>query len=303
MDSNTNEVVHDFPPFIRIYKDGRVERLLGTETIPPTTDPLTGVQAKDITISLETGVSARLFLPKITNSTHKLPLLIYIHGGAFCIESPFSPQYHNHLNSLIAQANVVAVSIHYRRAPEHPLPIAYDDTWAAMQWAISHRKADGPEAWLNDHVDFDRIFLAGDSAGATIAHNMARRVGVDGLLGVKIIGIVLVHPYFGNKEASKLLDLIFPTLTGTDDLRIYPAGDSQLSRLGCSRVLVFVAEKDGLKDRGWTYCEVLKKSGWNGVVEIVETEGEDHVFHLFNPNCERAEALVKQMASFMNQED
>lgn len=303
MDSNTNEVVHDFPPFIRIYKDGRVERLLGTETIPPTTDPLTGVQAKDITISLETGVSARLFLPKITNSTHKLPLLIYIHGGAFCIESPFSPQYHNHLNSLVAQANVVAVSIHYRRAPEHPLPIAYDDTWAAMQWAISHSKADGPEAWLNDHVDFDRIFLAGDSAGATIAHNMARRVGVDGLLGVKIIGIVLVHPYFGNKEASKLLDLIFPTLTGTDDLRIYPAGDSQLSRLGCSRVLVFVAEKDGLKDRGWTYYEVLKKSGWNGMVEIVETEGEDHVFHLFNPNCERAEALVKQMASFMNQED
>jgi acetyl esterase/lipase len=172
-----------------------------------------------------------------------------------------------------------------------------------MQWAISHSKADGPEAWLNDHVDFDRIFLAGDSAGATIAHNMARRVGVDGLLGVKIIGIVLVHPYFGNKEASKLLDLIFPTLTGTDDLRIYPAGDSQLSRLGCSRVLVFVAEKDGLKDRGWTYYEVLKKSGWNGMVEIVETEGEDHVFHLFNPNCERAEALVKQMASFMNQED
>lgn len=303
MDStNTNEVAHDFPPFIRVYKDGRVERLLGTETIPPTTDPITGVQSKDITISQETGVSARIYLPKITtNSTQKLPLLIYIHGGAFCIESPFSPHYHNHLNLLVSQANVVAVSIHYRRAPEHPLPIAYDDTWEAMQWAFSHKNSDGPEAWLNEQADFDRVFLAGDSAGATIAHNMVRRVGVDGLEGVKIVGIILVHPYFGNNEPSKFLDFIFPTSTGPDDHRIYPAGDSELSRLGCTKVLVFVAEKDGLNGRGKSYHEVLKKSGWDGTVEIVETEGEDHVFHLFNPNCDKADDLVKRMASFVKE--
>jgi acetyl esterase/lipase len=122
--------------------------LLSTETIPPTTDPLTGVQSKDITISLGTALSARLFLPNITTSTaaHKLPL-IYIHDGAFCVESPFFPLYHNYVNFVAAEANDVAVSIHYKRAMEHPLPIVYEDTWAALQWVAAHSNGDGPEAW------------------------------------------------------------------------------------------------------------------------------------------------------------
>jgi acetyl esterase/lipase len=122
--------------------------LLNTETIPPTTDPLTGVQSKDITISPGTALSARLFLPNITTSiaAHKLPL-IYIHDGAFCVESPFFPLYHNYVNFVAAEANVVAVLIHYKRAPEHPLPIAYEDTWAAMQWVVAHSKGDRREAW------------------------------------------------------------------------------------------------------------------------------------------------------------
>jgi hypothetical protein len=44
----------------------------------------------------------------------------------------------------------------------------------------------------------------------------------------------------------------------------------------------------------------LKKSGWSGVVEIVETEGEDHVFHLFNPDCDKAVFMMKQVVSFIN---
>ncbi|KAF5448678.1 hypothetical protein F2P56_029187 [Juglans regia] len=301
MDPNTKEVAHDFPPFFRLYKDGTIDRFFGTEIVPPTTDPLTGVQSKDITISPQTGLSARLFLPKTTSFSPKLPLLIYIHGGAFCVESPFSPNYHNHVSSVSAEANVVAVSIHYRRAPEHPLPIAYDDTWAAVQWMASHSKGKGPETWLNDHVDFERVFLAGDSAGANLAHSTARRAAVDGLGEVKIVGMVLIHPYFGNDQRSKMLEIIFPTMSGSDDPRMYPNKDSKLSRLGCSRVLVLVAENDGLKERGWTYYEALRKSGWSGAVDIMETKGEDHVFHLFNPNSENASSLLKQMASFFNQ--
>jgi acetyl esterase/lipase len=65
-------------------------------------------------------------------------------------------------------------------------------------------------------------------------------------------------------------------------------------------VLVFVAENDLLKDRGWYYKELLEKIGWGGVVEVIETKGEGHVFHLFNPKCDNALSLFNQIASFIN---
>lgn len=300
---DSNEIVHDFTPLFLVYKDGRVERLKGNETVPPSTDPQTGVQSKDILISPETDVSARLFIPKITNADQKLPLLIYIHGGAFSIESPFSPLYHNYLTSLVAEANVVAVSIHYRRAPEHPLPIAYDDTWAAVNWVTSHSiNGQGTEPWLKDHADFGRVFLAGDSAGANIAHNMAVRAGVAELPGgVNFLGMIAVHPFFGNDQVDKLWMFLCPSSSGCDDPRLNPAADPRVKSLGCTRVLVLIAGKDWLRDRGLSYYETLKKCGCDGQVEMEEAEGEDHVFHLFNPDCEKAATMMKRVVMFLNQ--
>ncbi|KMT16556.1 hypothetical protein BVRB_3g048490 [Beta vulgaris subsp. vulgaris] len=63
------------------------------------------------------------------NNQKKLPLLLYFHGGGFCLESTFSSKYHNYLNSLASEAQVmiVFVSVEYRRAPKDRLPAAYHD--------------------------------------------------------------------------------------------------------------------------------------------------------------------------------
>ncbi|KAM5549331.1 hypothetical protein ABKV19_000647 [Rosa sericea] len=297
-----DQIAFEYPSRFRIYKDGSAERLKGTETVPPSTDPTTGVQSKDIVLSPESGLAARIYLPKLPDPTRKLPFLLYIHGGGFVIESPYSPIYHSHLNSLSAEANVVALSIRYRRAPEHPLPAAFEDSWAAFEWIAAHSSGNGPEAWLNEYADFNRVFVAGDSAGAALAHHVVRQSGVEGVGGVNIVGLVLFHPYFRNEGPDKLLEVIYPTGGGLEDLKVYPGKDPKLGSLGAGRVLVFVAEKDSLKDRGWSYYEALKKSGWGGVVEIEETEGEDHAFHLYDPSCEKAVSLVKKVAAFMNQE-
>ncbi|KAF9675926.1 hypothetical protein SADUNF_Sadunf09G0084800 [Salix dunnii] len=304
--SDSTGILHDFPPFFRIYKNGRVERITAdAETVPPSDDPHTGVQSKDTVVSQKNGLSVRLFIPRIKDPSQKLPLLIYIHGGAFCVESPFSSIYHSYVTNLVHQANVIAVSVQYRRAPEHPLPVAYDDSWAAIQWVASHVNGNGVESWLNKHADFKRTFLAGDSAGANIVHNMTVRAGVNGLTGVKISGMVLAHPFFGDKEpefSSPVLEFIFPGVNIYDDPRINPvgAGGAELASLQCSRVLIFVAGKDVLRERVYKYYEALKQSGWGGAVEIVETEGEDHVFHLLNPSCDKAEVMMKQVVSFIN---
>ncbi|KAM5549225.1 putative carboxylesterase 12 [Rosa sericea] len=313
----SDELAHDFFPIIKVYKDGRVDRLWGTSTLPASIDPQTGVQSKDVVISTAPPVSVRLYIPKstTTESTRKLPLLVYFHGGGFCNGSAFSPTYHNYLNSLVSEANVVAVSVDYRLVPEHPLPAAYEDSWATLKWVESHFAGNGPEDWLNRHADLNRVFFSGDSAGANIAHHMGLRVGSEKLVGFKLNGIVLVHPYFWGEEPiggelalaenhTKMLAALwrfcYPLTSGSDDPILNPGKDPKLGELGCEKVLVCVAEKDSLKDRGWYYSEVLKKSGWNGVVEVLETKEEQHVFHLINPSCDNAVTMLKKIVSFMN---
>ncbi|KAG6383200.1 hypothetical protein SASPL_157055 [Salvia splendens] len=118
---------------------------------------------------------ARIYLPPNADPTKKLPLLVYYHGGGFIVESAFPPLYHKHLNRLVTQANVVAVSVNYRLAPEFPLPIAFEDSWRALKWI-----AEGEEEWINEFADLKSVYLGGDSAGGNIAHNIAMRVGESG---------------------------------------------------------------------------------------------------------------------------
>ncbi|KAI3844367.1 hypothetical protein MKX03_008701 [Papaver bracteatum] len=315
MEAINSGLAYELLPYLKVYKNGRVERLshYRDEFVPQSIfrDLKMSVSSKDVVIVPQTGLSARL-----SSQKKKLPLLVYFHSGAFCTYSAFNPRYHDYLNSLVAEANVVAVSVEYRRAPENPLPVAYEDSWAALKWVLSHSLSDqqGHEIWLSDHVDFNRIILGGDSSGANIAHNMAIRARItpEQIFDLKLWGVVLVHPHFWGTEpigvekldmdlkqrVDKLWLTVCPTTTtGNDDPLINPATDPNLSRLGCNKVLVCVAEKDLLRDRGWFYYETLKKSGWEGVVEIMESKGEGHVFHLHNPSSENTLNMMKFLVS------
>ncbi|KDP38376.1 hypothetical protein JCGZ_04301 [Jatropha curcas] len=320
--TNDQEVAYELPGLLRLYKDGHVERLRNTDVVPPSSNLSAGISSKDITINIyEPNISARLYLPKLNHPNQKFPLLVYFHGGAFCVGSPFCNKYHSYVTKLVAEANVVAVSVNYRKAPEHPIPAAYEDSWAALHWIASHRNSNGPELWLNNHADFGKVFLAGESAGANIAHNLALAAGSEDLgsgLGIELLGIALVHPYFwgsdpiGSEAADpdkkahidRLWPFICPSNPDNDDLRINPValGGPGLTGLGCKRVLVSVAEKDVLKDRGWVYYRVLSGSGWMGVVEIGETEGEDHAFHLNDLESQKAKNLIQRLAHFFNRD-
>uniref|UniRef100_A0A8R7P920 Alpha/beta hydrolase fold-3 domain-containing protein n=1 Tax=Triticum urartu TaxID=4572 RepID=A0A8R7P920_TRIUA len=95
---------------------------------------------------------------------------MYVHGRSFCTESAFCRTYHNYARSLAARAGALIVSVEYRLAPEHTVPMAYDDAWAALQWVASLS-----DPWLSYLADPGRTFLAGDSAGGNIVYNTAVR--------------------------------------------------------------------------------------------------------------------------------
>lgn len=315
---SADEIAVDAFPFIRIYKSGRIERFLGTSVVPAAVDSATGVVSKDVLVDPATNLSARLYLPGHLHPDRALPVLVYFHGGGFVIESAASPTYHNYLNALVAAAGVVAVSVEYRRAPECPLPAAYDDCFAALRW-VSSRPAEEP--WLAEgRADLGRLFLAGDSAGANIVHHVALRAAAEGLGRdeAAIVGLLLIHPFFWGSEpigseakapaerekTDQLWQLVCPGTNGVDDPLINPAaeGAASLAALPARRVMVAVAEKDMLKDRGRAYHELLSRSGWKGEARLEEAEGPDasHVFHLHNPASEISANMLKTVAAFLN---
>lgn len=174
------------------------------------------------------------------------------------------------------------------------------------------------EPWLVEHADIDRVYLAGDSAGGNIAHNLALRAASRPLPGgVNLAAIVLVDPYFwgtlptASEEAAdptkreqldRLWRLVCPsTESGNDDPRVNPlaAGAPSLAGMGCGRVLVCTAEKDAMRDRAWMYYEALRKSGWRGEAEMYETAAEDHGFYLHHPDGPGAAMLLKRIAAFL----
>lgn len=307
MDSNPSQtqITHDFTPFFRVYNTGHIEKFVEPDFVAPSHDPLTAVTSRDVAVVPENNVSARIFLPKTTAADpKKLPLLIYIHGGGFSLESAFSSLYHNYANSLASESRSVVVSIEYRLAPEHPIPACYDDSYAVVKWVDSHSPVGGgPDPWLNEYADFQGVYVGGDSAGANIAHDMVIRASNsrENGLGIKFAGLILVHPFFGSGKPDKLWDFICPETPGSNDPRLNPSADMDLlSKLGCERVLVCVAEKDWLRRRGLHYYEALKRSDWKGWIECFETEGEEHVFHLFDPTHDKANTLLKRIVGFMD---
>uniref|UniRef100_A0A5K0WK30 Alpha/beta hydrolase fold-3 domain-containing protein n=1 Tax=Nymphaea colorata TaxID=210225 RepID=A0A5K0WK30_9MAGN len=98
--------------------------------------------------------------------------------------------------------------------------------------------------------------------------------------------------------------LACPARPGVDDPIMNPlaVGSPSLSGLGCRRVLVAIAGKDSMQGCGRWFYEALTASGWKGEAEVEEVEGEEHVFHLFRPEDEKAKLLLKRFASFINSE-
>ena len=319
---SADEVLHEFG-IVRVYKSGRVERPLVGPPVAPGLDGATGVESRDVHLG---AYSVRLYLPPAaaaTAASARLPVLVYVHGGGFVAESAASPGCHRFLNRLTAACPALGVSVEYRLAPEHPLPAAYDDSLAALKWTLS-----AADPWVAAHGDLDRVFLAGDSAGANICHYLAVHPDVvdartpqdDGqgggaLARRRLKGAVLIHPWFWGSEAvgeeprdpaframgAGLWFFACPGNSDMDDPRMNPMapGAPGLGALACERVMVCAAEGDFLRWRGRAYAEAVAAARGGGV-ELLETMGEGHVFYLFKPDCDKAKEMLDKMVAFIN---
>ncbi|KAF2594598.1 hypothetical protein F2Q70_00044295, partial [Brassica cretica] len=150
--------------------------------VPPNSFPLDGVFSFD---HLDSSINllTRIYLPaplgpsrygavdltEPLSTTEIVPVLVFFHGGSFTHSSANSAIYDTLCRRLVTICGVVVVSVDYRRSPEHRYPCAYDDGWNALKWVKSR-------IWLRSGKDSNvYVYLAGDSSGGNIAHNVAVR--------------------------------------------------------------------------------------------------------------------------------
>jgi acetyl esterase/lipase len=222
-----------------------------------------GVRIMDRSLPLPAAaLRARVYTPRADGP---LPLVIYFHGGGWVAGNLLS--FDALCSQIAAQVGAVVVSVDYRLAPEHRMPVAAEDAYAATVWLADNGSEVG--------ADSSRLAVAGDSAGGNlaavvaimsrdrqgprIAHQVLIYPGTDGTLtspslqehaNGPILNLVNVRAYRAHYlgpdgDAS---DVRFSPLTAPDHSNLPPA-------------LIQSAQLDPIRDDAARYAEALSRAG------------------------------------------
>ncbi|KAM3750768.1 hypothetical protein ACB098_04G059100 [Castanea mollissima] len=257
----------------------------------PNPNPVKGVKSSDIMVDPSRNLWFRLFVPTDTGTDTSLPVVIFFHGGGFTFLSPSSFAYD-------------AVCRRFART----LP-AY----------LNHRSSSSSSELkqLPDFADLSKCFLAGDSAGANLAHNVAVRASREGFQFVKIIGLISIQPFFGGEERTEseirlrkspiislertdwLWKVFLPQGSDKDHEAVNVSGPNavDISGLEYPETVVFVGGFDPLQDRQRSYYEWLKKSGKQA--RLIEYPDMMHAFYVF-PELPQSSQLIAQVKDFVS---
>ncbi|KAI3794197.1 hypothetical protein L1987_36826 [Smallanthus sonchifolius] len=316
---NNSSVVEEIGRLIRVHKDGYVER---PQVVPHASCMVPSrldVVATDVMINKFTNLWVRVYAPSNRQFSSKLSLLVYFHGGGFCVGSTSWACYHDFLINLTRVASCAVVSVNYRLAPENRLPAAYDDGVNVITWL----KQESLKGTVNElkWCDFSRVYLAGDSAGANIAHHVASRLVSRPVFSPK--GIILIQPFFGGesrtmseKHSTQAVNSAL-TLVASDtywrlalpmgSTRDHPwcnplaRGAPRLSDMRLFKTLVCVAELDILKDRNLEFTSFLASLG--APVQSIIYKDVGHAFQVLHnyPMAQtRTHEMMTHVKAFIN---
>jgi acetyl esterase len=177
--------------------------------------------------------------------------LIWYHGGGWVFGD--IPTADPIVRQIVQATGWRAISIEYRRAPEHPFPAAFDDALAAL-----------------DFVGGGRIVVGGDSAGGNLAAAVANMRPER--IAAQLLIYPCVDPHLRSASAVEFDDA--PFLTGTDMQWFYTQylnGEDHYDdpRVNLTRVtgqgwgptLIWTVGHDPLRDEAVDLAERLRSNG------------------------------------------
>jgi acetyl esterase/lipase len=224
--------------------------------------------------------------------------VLYLHGGGFVFGSPRS---HRGIAARLSHDTGCAVWLpHYRLAPEHPFPAAFDDALAAYRWLIT----DGG-------VPSSAVVVAGDSAGGQLATALTAALSSAPL--PTPAALVLFSPWLdldGESLAQtrrSIRDPFFSVAYATACSKVYRAdhdpADPRLNiltsdLLSFPPVLLQVGGTEILTDGAQRFATKLRDAG--APIDLQIWPGQVHVWHAFANLLPEGKQALREAARFIN---
>jgi acetyl esterase len=244
-------------------------------------------QVSDTTAS---GVPVRIYTPNPDPASPTATAIVYFHGGGWVIGSIRS--HDRFCRTLAARAGVPLIAVDYRLAPEHPFPAAIEDCWAVTEWVAER---------------YERVAVAGDSAGGQLAASVALRARDAGLT---IALQALIYPVTDHAfETESYKEFTDPASLDERQMRWFwdhylsgdaagPAQDHSplraLDVAGVAPALVITAGADPLRDEAEAYARRLLAAGV--AVELHRYEGMIHGFARMSSVIDQAGEAITEVA-------
>ncbi len=207
-------------------------------------------------------IALRWYMPEIEKPQ---PCVIYLHGGGWVLGDLDTQD--TIAWGLARGARALVVSVNYRRAPEHPYPAAFDDSYAVVENVAKYADSLG--------IDASRIALCGDSAGGNLAAAVC--LAARDRKGPNIAAQALLYPvmdvdttresYTENADSPLLtrdemehfLEAYLGERRADPDAYAMPLRAENFSDL--PPAFVHTAEFDPLRDEGHLYYRRLREAG------------------------------------------
>ncbi|MFC5470250.1 alpha/beta hydrolase [Cohnella suwonensis] len=222
-------------------------------------------------------LTVRIYRPSENQS---LPAIVFFHGGGFLFNR--MAHYDPMSGKLATATGHAVISVDYRLAPEHKFPVPVDEAIYATQWVFDHAVEIG--------VDPERIFVAGESVGATLATVVAQQARKNGRPAIS--HQILLNPltdWSSDYESKRtygagyfletaLLEACAAYYLNDDAERANPLASPILGDVeGVAPALIVTAEYDPLRDEGERYADKLRDNGVD--VQLKRYPGMIHTFY------------------------
>lgn len=270
-----------------------VEEQIGDRPVTRTDHTIPGYGGEQITVS----VFAR------ADHRGRGPGIYHVHGGGMVMGDRFASV--RPLIEWVMKYDAVAVTVEFRRAPEHPHPVPVEDCYAGLEWMVANAGELG--------FDPDRLVIFGGSGGGGLAAGVTLLARDRG--GPSLSGQLLQCPMIddrGETVSSRQYDgvgvwdrtsnltawtMVLGERRGTSGVSPYAAPARATDLGGLPPTFIDVGAVEVFRDEAVAYASAIWAAG--GEAELHVWGGAFHGFYDLAPESAVTRACLAARESWL----